>query len=388
MATTIIDFSPQALEIDQVAEAAGTINPNVPPPTLPTVNISTDPNSDRGFGNVYVANAPDILFVAEYASPGANAIGALIVFENYYNSSHYELWKRVYTSQDATWQRIFIIDSTHLKDETARFRDYIENRLGFTIPAGYYAVLDTDVQADQIVEYKIAAGNYPTSAAVDYEVVLFSQGGLNSVPVNAGETVFGFSQRVFGTSDYAWIASLMNLNVPFFGKRAATQPMLSFLQGATTAYVPRDLGIIPKLVQESIYFFGVRATVKNLLKYTKDPTEIATKFYDLVLASILENDTTLSYGTLLAKLWETYPKYERYTYDINNGVVKNQPITLPVFPPVTRFNNLLDLTTMFLCLNSALIGAVYALDGDPVLKTFQENLGTLLQNIGRNVGKK
>ena len=81
MPATIIDFQPQALEIDQIASAAGTVNPNVPAPTLPTVNTSINPASDRSLGNTFIGNAPDILFTAEYAGTGKSSSGILVCWE-------------------------------------------------------------------------------------------------------------------------------------------------------------------------------------------------------------------------------------------------------------------------------------------------------------------
>ena len=367
MATTIIDFSPQALEIDQVAQAAGAINPDIPPPSLPTVNTDTNPNSNRYFGDVFLNNAPDILFVAEYADPNADSAGVLVVWENYYNASHYELWKRVYTAQDSSWQRIFIIDSTHLRTETDQYRPYIENRLKFNIASDYFAILDTDVKTDSIVQYKVAAGNYPASAAVDYEVVLKSQGALNTISVNSTDTIFDFSQRVFGSPDYGWILALLNNNAQFFGKVPAATPLRNFI--GSQAYVPRDLGIIPKIVQESIYYFGLYATLQNMFNYTRDSTDEVgnSNFFTYVLQSINTSNNTLSYNALQSRLKDAYPSYSDYISRLAKGSISNQPIVIPNFSDATSFGSLTELTYMFLRLNTILVSVLYALDKDPAI---------------------
>jgi hypothetical protein len=370
LATTIIDFSPQALEIDQVAEAAGTINPDIPPPTLPTINSAdTNPNSNRAFADVFMGNAPDILFVAEYADANADPVGVLIVWENYYNASHYEVWKRVYTAQDNSWQRIFIIDSTHLKTETDQYRPYIEKRLKFRIASDYFAILDTDVKTDTIVQYKVAAGNYPASAAVDYEAVLKSQGALSLVDINTTDTIFDFSQRVFGTRDYGWIISLLNFGAQFFGKAPVTVPLRQFIIGSQ-AYVPKNLALIPKIVQESIYYFGLYATLKNMLSYTSDTTDLVgyTNFIPLILESINTSNNTLSYNTLQAKLKIAYPNYADYMNRLSQGTIQNQPIIIPNYTDASSFTSLTDLTFMFLRLNTILVTVLYALDKDPAIR--------------------
>ncbi len=379
MPTTIIDFSPQALEIDEVAEAAGTIDPNIPPPAIPTINISATVNRSRPVGENFAANAPDILFVAEYALPGQESQGALVVWENYYNATHYEVFKRVYTAQDDAWKRIFIIDSGHLATETAQYKPYIENRLGLNIDIGYYAILDTDVAVDQIVEYKVAAGNYPNSADLDFEILLRSQGQLSTVPVNSTDKLTDFSNRVFGSPDYGWLIALLNPGAQYFGKKAAMTPLSQFI--GPTAYVPNDLSFIPRALQESIYYFGLKATFTNLFNYTRDTVDVigTTDFFQLVVDSIDESKNALSYSVLQQKLQQAYPRYADYMTQLRNGKLPNSPLDIPNYSDDNRFNSLSDFTYTFLRVNTMLVGVLYANDND--LKVV---LQSILQNLGSN----
>lgn len=301
---TIIDFTPAALDIDAIATILTTTGsiPDAPIAPIATTNAA----GDTALGTQFASSAPDILFIAEYAPQNQPSLGAMIVWEDYYNATHYELYRRDYMAMDDAWKRVLIVDKTHLATETAQFKPYIENTLKLALPNSYYAILDTGIGADRITEYKIVASSYPTAANVDLGLVLNSKGHLRGVPVSTREptqTVFDFSLDVFGSPDFAWIISLLNVGVPYFGMQPATKPLADWV-GTSPVLVPFNVNTVAKAVEESISIFGLQATLKNLLLAgTKDVDHVASNaFYASVADAANDNSITLSYRKLQQSL--------------------------------------------------------------------------------------
>ena len=347
---TVIDFSPSALEIDQVADAVGIINPNINtlPPQFPYANPNSNPNTDPEYANRFISASPDILFVAEYGGPNMPAAGALVVWEAYYNATHYELYRRDYLAQDDSWQRVLLIDTNHLAAETVNFQSYISDVLKIPINYQYYAILDTDVGVDKITEYKVVASFYPSSANIDYGRTFLSKGLINTLDLSSpAETLPDFAQRTMGSSDYAWIVALLNSNINYFGKDPALHPLSEVVSGQL--YVPKDPNIIPKAFQESIYFFGLTETLRNVFNRTGNRLQ-SGRFFDDVLGSVNESAKRLSYVTLQSKLSADFPNYKGHS---QSGFV------VPQYADTTHFNTLGSLNLMFLRLNTFYLAALY-----------------------------
>lgn len=379
---TIIDFSPSALETESVAEAARSVKADIPAPPLPTISIPVDLTADRDASRTFHKNSPDILFVAEYA-PAGTMLGALVVWEAYYNATHYELYRKNLISADQSWTRMLFLDSNNLANETARFAPYIQDKLGLAIPGGYFAILDGAVKRDRIYQYKLVASYYPKNANVDYESILQSKGLVNAYPITSnGDTVFDFSNRAFGTPDYAWVVALLNNGVQYFGRNAATKPLSSFLGPEQLVFLPKALNQVLQLIAESVYFFGIVNTVSNLLNRTRDQTEISS-FYSSVLASINVEKNVLSYSALQTKIMQDFPAYQHLNSVLQKAAAPNTggiagavvqtvyrsaaatiPVQIPTYDDTTSFDNFGALTLMFLRLNTILISAVYAQDND------------------------
>src|SRR3990167_10109269 len=80
-----------------------------------SVVTSTGPSS----GN-FVDLEPKILFITEYIV-GDEYVGLLIVWERYFNATHYEVFKRNVFGFKSDFERILFLDSNSLSEERAHY---------------------------------------------------------------------------------------------------------------------------------------------------------------------------------------------------------------------------------------------------------------------------
>src|SRR3990167_8045388 len=108
----------------------------------------------------FVDLEPKILFITEYIVSD-EYVGLLIVWEKYFNATHYEVFKRNVFGFKSNFERILFLDSNSLSEERAHYMDYINNVLGFSSvsESDVYVVLDTFVKQDRIYEYKSVQNN-------------------------------------------------------------------------------------------------------------------------------------------------------------------------------------------------------------------------------------
>jgi len=230
------------------------------------------PSFER-FAKNYTSDEPEILFIAEYIVED-EFVGALVVWENYYDSTHYEVFKRNLFDTDTSFDRILFLDKASLVEEREHFVGYIKDVLGFKDleEGNYFVILDTIIKEDRIYEYKISASRVPKAAReVDYDFVLESKNLLNPALLSLGSenTLFDFAEGSLGARDLAWVVALANDEFDFFGRKAVESSLSSFFSNPTfdtfDVQVPKNINDILSIVDDSISLFGIKNTFLHLV---------------------------------------------------------------------------------------------------------------------------
>ena len=362
---TIIDFSPTAHEIDSMASTS--VPKRLEP--LPKPQLSDVPNilTDREASKTFYSHAPDMLFVSEYA-PKGQFKGVLVAFENYYNATHYEVFKRNKMAVDSSWKRILVITSSDLANESLQYLPYVTSFLAipFQVPKDGYIILDTDVILDRIYEYKIIATHYPGQAQPAagtelflYDVMLRSHGLTRDVEVANLDTLNTVSSRFLGSEDYGWVIALLNQNVYYFGAEVGHTSFSQMKLGTVT--LPNDFNDIVNIFVSSTHQFGLSASVYNLLLPLRKP-EINAAFFNAVNQSFDETSQTFSFRSLTTRLTSIYPAYKQIQ-DIANGVKKSNAsdiasVTIFQYDDVANFNSFSTLHLFILQLNTIFINVI------------------------------
>lgn len=353
---TIIDFSPTAGDIKKYIDAAD--KSAIKPPEQPVDAIVGSPASKRNVSKKFFNQSPDILFVADYRYDQYK-LAALIVWENYYSATHYEIHKRNRLSTNKDWERILFLNATTLTQETKNFQPYIEQVLGLKMNQNtYYAILDKSVSADAIYEYKVGAGYYPQSADIDYELIFESKGRNKWVDINVSDTIFELSTRLYGVRDFSWVISLFNKGCYIFGSIAAAKTVKSAVFNDESIVLPKDLGQVVRAFCESVYFFGLKASIRNMLNRMAD-TSKQGEFFDEVINAIDEKKKVLSYNNLNNRLITISSAYADAVKKIRENNVTNTTLLIPQYDDQYSFDSVADLTIMFERLLSIFTAYVY-----------------------------
>src|SRR3990167_1296300 len=131
----------------------------------------------------YINSEPQILFVSEYKVDDKQA-GVLLVFEKFFESTHYEIFKRNIFSTNSEFERILFIDSKNLEDERKNYISYIKDILGFNNidENKIFIYHDDELKSDRIYEYKVRAVFVPrTVNEIDYDSILQSKDLLKTI---------------------------------------------------------------------------------------------------------------------------------------------------------------------------------------------------------------
>lgn len=225
-------------------------------------------------GKQIMNSEPEIIFVSEYIVNDEFA-GALLVWEKSVTISHYEVFKRNLFSQRPKFERILFLSSRFISEETKELFPYVRDVLGFSElrEEDIMIFLDHKVKKDRIYEYKIQATRVPAQPQdVDYDLALESRNLTTSIglPVSSSSNLFEFSGATLGSEDLAWVLSLMNEEIRFFGRSPSESP-LSALLSETREFnneykleMPKDIGHLTKAISESISLFGVRESFAHI----------------------------------------------------------------------------------------------------------------------------
>lgn len=268
------------------------------------------------FAENYINDEPEILFVVEYIVED-EILGSLIVWEKYYDSTHYEVFKKNTFQADAKFDRILFLDSQNLEEERSNFIGYIKDVLGFDDidENGIYIVFDDHLKEDRIYEYKIAATRVPKDAKeVDYDMVLESKGLLNTTEVisTSAATLFSLAGASLGSEDLAWTIAISNDKVNFFGRSPAEQniPTIlsdNILDGKIDVFVPRNVNDILCVIKESMSIFDTRSVFDRLIDSLGGlPNEFKKSF----LLAIDEERNTFSYDKFKEVMRESVPVFD------------------------------------------------------------------------------
>ena len=215
----------------------------------------------------YINSEPQILFVSEYKVDDKQA-GVLLVFEKFFESTHYEIFKRNIFSTNSEFERILFIDSKNLEDERKNYISYIKDILGFSNmdENNIFIYHDNELKSDRIYEYKIRATFVPRIVdEIDYDSILESKDLLKTIQlVTSTANIFNFSTFSLGSDEQAWIISLLNEKLMFFGK-LAKEPLRNFINVGDVILVPSSVEDVMKIINDSVILFGVKNTVSRLI---------------------------------------------------------------------------------------------------------------------------
>jgi hypothetical protein len=324
----------------------------------------------NSFAKNYTNSAPNILFICEYIVDNAN-IGLLIVFEKFYNSSHYEVFKRNVFS-DNTFQRILFLDSENLKKETSYYIPYLKDVLGISLEDdSYYVIFDPIIKNDRIYEYKIRASKVPlTVDEVDFDSILISKNLITKVDVNVAkiQSVFTFASNVFNNSNLAWVVALLNEDVDFFGVNAKEVTQLGSIlvkeNGETLPglLIPKDTNDILEIYKISVSFFGVQKTIRHILKTLGG---LSDEFKDVVVNSIDASSSRFSYDLFLNGIRDISPALNLILSisESGNTLAVDRLSTISIKIPTSTgsesLSSIESLTKVFAFINSVYLDVLY-----------------------------
>lgn len=282
------------------------------------------PALERYFEN-YAGDAPELIFVAEYMVDDER-IGSLVCWEKYLDSTHYEVFKRNTFQSNSKFERVLFLDSKNLEEETKNFMTYVKDTLGFRElnEDNVFIVLDHSMKEDRIYEYTVRASRFPSAAEdVDFDIILKSRDRLNTTRVTnrSRNTVFDLAGAVLGSEDLGWMVSLSNDPLFFFGKEPLERSVASFLaegseETAFSVNVPKNTNEIFCMIAESISFFGVRPTFRNLLRKLKG---LSDEFLKTSVQSLDEVNGMFSYDFFRERIKKQVPVFNLLLNIVESG---------------------------------------------------------------------
>jgi len=164
---------------------------------------------------------------------------------------------------------------------------------------------DDSVKSDRIYEYKIKAAFVPRAAnEVDYDSILESKGLLKTIKLTSNTiNIFGFAAFSLNADKQAWIISLLNEKLSFFGK-SGREPLAKSINADSDILVPTSIANIMDVINDSTSLFGLKATVGRLLNLLGALDNVVVK---IVLESIDEASNNFSIDMAKVSLISEYP---------------------------------------------------------------------------------
>lgn len=213
--------------------------------------------------NNFLDNQPHILFTCDYVVD-EQEIGALIVFQKYFDATHYEVFKDNKFDNDPEFERILFLNSEALKEETKRFLPYVRDILGFELDeTSCFIILDDNIKKDRIYEYFIRAAFLPSDIRqIIYTVIMKSKDQLKTVEVGTNQSVLSLALSLLSSQQFAWIISLLNPKIPFFGKSAVDTNIFDIQKNVL---IPKNNDDLMKIIKDSIYLFGAKIALSSLI---------------------------------------------------------------------------------------------------------------------------
>lgn len=213
--------------------------------------------------NNFLDSQPHILFICDYIIDDQE-IGALIVFQKYFDATHYEVFRDNKFDNDPEFERILFLNTEALKEETKRFLPYVRDILGFELDeTNCFIVLDDNTKQDRIYEYFIRAAFLPNDIKqIIHTVTMKSKNQLKTVEVGSNQSVLSLATSLLSSKQLAWIIALLNPKIPFFGKSAIDTKIFDIQKDIL---IPKNNDDLMKIIKDSIYLFGAKITLSDLI---------------------------------------------------------------------------------------------------------------------------
>jgi hypothetical protein len=351
---------------------------------LDAIEKQTNSSFDRAMRN-FISDAPEILFTCEYFVED-RFIGSLLCFEAYKDATHYEILKRNLFQSNSGFERILVLSKNYLVEETQHFLPYVVDILGFKDidRDNIFLILDTVVKQDRIYEYMISCAKVPADASfVDYDLIMQSQDLLTSRSISrfSSLTLFQHAGVVLSNSDMAWVVSLLNDGITFFGRSPAEQSLVALISNpelsegdAIKIYVPKNVDDVLKIIQESMSLMGVFDTMNHLFLVLGGLPE---EFQAAVEKSVDEIRNVFVYDVFRNTLKSSVPIFQLVLEIAETGdkaaldELSNLSISLPTNTGSESVTTIAGLTNVFKFVNDVIISASYAQDSDAFEKLKQ-----------------
>jgi len=351
------------------------------------------PNLDfERFAENYINDEPQILFVSEYVVED-RILGSLIVWEKYYSSTHYEVFKRNTFQSNSKFERILFLDSQSLEEERAHFIGYIKDILGFDSidEDNIYIMFDEQLREDRIYEYKVSASRVPKHPKeIDYDMVLESKGLLNTSEIISTNTstLFDLAGTILGSRDLAWAIAISNDRTRFFGRAPSEQSVSVILsdrvdRGSINVFIPRDVEDILNIFKESLSLFDTKPAIERLIDSLGG---LPGEFRKAFLSAIDEERNSFSYDHFKEKVRENTPVFdlvldiaesapgedptllERLTDNDATKKLSSLSITLPNAKGSEVLTSVVGLSNIFKFVNDTMILVLYSQEKETFVK--------------------
>lgn len=345
--------------------SSGPISPNS------SSNITVEePKKFERFSKQFINSEPKILFISEYIVNDKFS-GTLLVWEKFFNATHYEVFKRNIFSTNSKFERILFLDSKSLDEEKNYYVNYINNILGFSSlnMENVYVMLDSITKEDRIYEYKIKASFVPQKAAdVEYDSILEGKDLLRKVEASI-QNIFQLSSAILLNEDLAWVVSLCNMELGFFGKTFSKTPINKIIKDMpgkiflpVEIFVPKDIDSIIKMFNDSVILFGLKESFKHMLNFLRGLTN---DVISIAINSIDENKGTFSFDLFRESIKDISPA-TKLVFSISSSEKIEQLAKLGiVIPKDTGSLSLFSmetLTKIFRYINEMIISLSYSQD--------------------------
>lgn len=321
--------------------------------------------------NTFLDNQPQILFICDYIV-GEQEIGALIVFQKYFDATHYEVFKDNKFDNDPEFERILFINTEALKDETKRFLPYVRDILGFELnETNCFIVLDDNIKKDRIYEYFIRAAFLPNNIQeIVHTIIMKSKDQLKTVEVGSGQSVLPLAFSLFSSQQLAWIIALLNPKIPFFGKSAIETKIFDI---QNNILIPKNNNDLMKIIKDCIYLFGAKITLYGLISDLGGPNKEVGKLNEEIIQifvdSIDESRGFFSADFFRKKIVNTSGAFKLF-FDISSSPSdterQKQLFNAGVFVPPVKgeisFNNLQNLSNILNLVRSIDYAITYVRD--------------------------
>lgn len=388
ISTSVQNLGKNSLAVQQIATVNQPINISTPP--IPASDSTTTPSifgetSNETFLKLknFSEKRPNILFICDYVV-AEQKIGALIVFEKYFDATHYEIFKDNKFDNDPNFERILFLNVEALKEETKRFLPYVRDILGFELDeTTCFIVLDDNIKIDRIYEYFIRAAFVPNDVKeIVHTSIMKSKHQLNTVEVGSTQSVLSLAVSLFSSQQMAWIIALLNPKIPFFGKSAIDLKVFDIQK---MVLIPKDNNDLMKIIKDSIYLFGAKiclsSLVSNLGGLQKQTGILSEEIIRVFNDSIDETRGFFSADFFRKKIKETSNAFKLFSdISVSSSETEKQKqlFNASVFvPPVTgeiSFNDLKNLSDILNLVRSIDYAITYTRDN--LEQSISENKNT------------